>query len=61
LIPVSRAVGIKMLLDLNTPPGGRDQKDQWPSEKMANRYINEIQIMGYDLVNKPNDQDLTVA
>jgi len=59
LIPVSREVGIKMLLDLHTPPDGYDQKDQWPSEKMVNRYINETQSMGYDLVNKPNDQDLT--
>jgi hypothetical protein len=67
-----REVGIKVLLDLHTPPGGRDQNDKWPLfynqtfqdafltvwEKMANRYKNETQIMGYDLVNEPNDRDL---
>jgi len=29
-----------------------------PQEKIANRYKNETQIMGYDLVSEPNDQDL---
>jgi aryl-phospho-beta-D-glucosidase BglC (GH1 family) len=72
LIPVFRQVGIKILLDLHTPPGGRDQNDKWPLfynqtfqdafltvwEKMANRYKNETQIMGYDLVNEPDDRDL---
>ena len=27
-------------------------------EKMANRYKNETQIMGYDLVNEPDGRDL---
>jgi aryl-phospho-beta-D-glucosidase BglC (GH1 family) len=72
LIPVFHEFGIKILLDLHTPPGGRDQNNKWPLfynqtfqdtfltvwEKMANRYKNETQIMGYDLVNEPNDQDL---
>jgi aryl-phospho-beta-D-glucosidase BglC (GH1 family) len=72
LLPVFREIGIKVLLDLHTPPGGRDQNDKWPLfynkqfqdaflavwEKMANRYKNETQIMGYDLVNEPDDRDL---
>jgi aryl-phospho-beta-D-glucosidase BglC (GH1 family) len=72
LIPVFRQVGIKILLDLHTPPGGRDKNEKWPLfynqtfqdafltvwEKMANRYKNETQIMGYDLVNEPDDRDL---
>jgi aryl-phospho-beta-D-glucosidase BglC (GH1 family) len=72
LLPLFRQFGIKILLDMHTPPGGRDQKNQWPLfynktfqdtfltvwEKMANRYKNETQIMGFDIVNEPNDQDL---
>jgi hypothetical protein len=72
LLPVCRELGIKILLDLQTPPGGRDQNDKWPLfysktfqdtflivwEKMANRYKNETQIMGYDLMNEPDDRDL---
>ncbi len=72
LLPVFREIGIKVLLDLHTPPGGRDQNDKWPLfynkqfqdaflavwEKMANRYKNETQIMGYDIVNEPDDRDL---
>jgi len=44
---------------LITPPGRRDQKDQWPWETMANRYKNEIQIMDYALVNESHDQDFS--
>ena len=72
LLPFFRQVGIKVLLDLHTPPGGRDKNDKWPLfynqtfqdaflsvwEKMANRYKNETQIMGFDLVNEPDDRDL---
>jgi aryl-phospho-beta-D-glucosidase BglC (GH1 family) len=72
LIPVCRELGIKILLDLHTPPGGRDQNEKWPLfyekqfqdafltgwEKMANRYKNETQIMGFDILNEPNDHDL---
>jgi endoglucanase len=72
LLPLCRQFGIKILLDLHTPPGGRDQNDKWPLfygkqfqdafltvwEKMANRYKNESQIMGYDLVNEPDDRNL---
>ena len=75
LLPFFRQVGIKILLDLHTAPGGRDPKNQWPLfynqthqntflnvwEKMANRYKNETQIMGFDLVNEPNDQDLAAG
>jgi len=30
LLVFFREVGIRVLLDLHTPPGGRDQNDKWP-------------------------------
>ena len=71
-LPIFRESRIKVLLDLHTPPGGRDPHDKWPLfynqtfqdaylsvwEMMANRYKNETQIMGYDILNEPNDKDV---
>ena len=71
-LPFFHQVDIKVLLDLHTPPSGRDKENQWPLfynetfqdafltvwDKKANRYKNETQIIGFDLVNEPNDQDL---
>jgi len=67
LLPVCREVGIKVCIDMHTPPGGRDpdsvyrmfrQKEfqegfvrLW--EKMARRYRDEPAVWGYDLVNEP--------
>jgi len=71
-LSICRELGIKILLDLHTPPGGRAQNDSWPLfynqtfqntylsiwEKIVNRYKNETQIMGYDILNEPDDRSL---
>lgn len=67
LLPVCRELGIKVCIDMHTPPGGRDPDDVcrmfrqkqfqeafmrlW--EKMARRYRDEPAVWGYDLVNEP--------
>jgi aryl-phospho-beta-D-glucosidase BglC (GH1 family) len=67
-----RELGLNIILDLHTSPDGRDPKENWRMfnekqfqdqflsvwEMMANRYKNESIIMGYDLVNKPDDRDV---
>jgi aryl-phospho-beta-D-glucosidase BglC (GH1 family) len=72
MLPVLRELGLNILLDLHTSPGGRDPKLNWRMfnekqfqdqflsvwEMMANRYKNESIIMGYDLVNEPDDRDV---
>jgi len=72
MLPVLRELGLNVLLDLHTSPGGRDQQERWRLfnekqfqdyflslwEMIANRYKNESIIMGYDLVNEPDDRDL---
>jgi aryl-phospho-beta-D-glucosidase BglC (GH1 family) len=72
MLPVLRKLGLNILLDLHTTPGGRDQQrhyrlfnqkqfqDYFLSvwEMMANRYKNETQIMGYDILNEPDDSNL---
>lgn len=67
LLPVCRQVGIKVLIDLHTPPGGRNDANEcrifkeerfqeafvavW--EKIARRYRGNQTVWGYDLVNEP--------
>jgi len=67
LLPVCREVGLKVLIDLHTPPGGRDQSSRcrmfaekmhqeaflraW--DKIARRYRGNTTVWGYDLVNEP--------
>ncbi|MGC8828797.1 MAG: glycoside hydrolase family 5 protein [Verrucomicrobiia bacterium] len=67
MLPVCREAGILVLIDLHTPPGGRnrasecmifqDKKFQesflkwW--EQIARRYKGEKTIWGYDLMNEP--------
>jgi hypothetical protein len=67
LLPVCRETGLLVLIDLHTPPGGRDaasacrlfheQRFQdaflraW--EKIARRYKGEAAVWGYDLLNEP--------
>jgi hypothetical protein len=62
-----RAHGLKVVVDLHTPPGGRDERRElaifhepkyqdhfvavW--EKIARRYKGHPSIWGYDLVNEP--------
>jgi len=67
LLPVCREAGLVIVLDLHTPPGGRNPASEcrmfhdpqyqatflevW--EHMARRYKDEPIIWGYDLVNEP--------
>ena len=67
LLPVCREVGLKVLIDLHTPPGGRNEAAEcrlfheqrfqeaflgvWA--KIARRYRGEQAVWGYDLVNEP--------
>ena len=67
MLPVCAQAGIKVLIDLHTPPGGRNQANEclifhekrfqakflecW--EKMAARYRANTTVWGYDLVNEP--------
>jgi len=67
LLPVCEEVGICVLIDLHTPPGGRNKAkecnlfkearfqdsfvDVW--KKIATHYRGNKQVWGYDLVNEP--------
>ena len=67
LLPLCRELGISVLIDLHTPPGGRNPANEcrifhekafqtafvalW--ENMARRYKGEKAVWGYDLVNEP--------
>ena len=67
LVPVCERLGIKVLIDLHTPPGGRNEAKEcrlfherrfqesfmawW--EKIARRYRGNKTVWGYDLVNEP--------
>ncbi|MCR4413704.1 MAG: glycoside hydrolase family 5 protein [Thermoguttaceae bacterium] len=67
LLPVCEELGIQVLIDLHTPPGGRDDAnecrmfkearfqqaflDVW--EKIPRRYRGKKTVWGYDLVNEP--------
>ncbi|BCM89278.1 endoglucanase C307 [Abditibacteriota bacterium] len=72
LLPVCRELGIHVLVDLHTPPGGRNAANEcrlfkekkfqdefvrlW--EGMARRYKGEKMVWGYDLVNEPVEGDV---
>jgi len=67
MLPYFKKAGIFVVLDMHTPPGGRDAQsvcrvftdiywqehfyDCW--QKMARKYRGERQIWGYDLINEP--------
>lgn len=67
LLPVCKELGIKVCVDLHTPPGGRNANSEcrifkeerfqeafvavW--EKIAARYKGNPAVWGYDLVNEP--------
>jgi len=67
LLPVCREAGLVVLIDLHTPPGGRDagsvcrifQEERYQEkflavwEKIASRYRTNTIVWGYDLVNEP--------
>jgi len=67
LLPVCREAGLLVLIDLHTPPGGRNGASEcrlfhekrfqdvflraW--EKIARRYKGDATVWGYDLLNEP--------
>lgn len=66
LLPVCKELGLRVVIDLHTPPGGTSaghwlmfseavyqQKfiDTW--DRLVNRFRNEPSIWGYDLLNEP--------
>ncbi|CAF1531799.1 unnamed protein product [Adineta ricciae] len=67
MLPVCRELGIYILIDLHTSPGGRNTDNEWNLfkekrfqntfislwRKIAQRYRNESIVWGYDLVNEP--------
>lgn len=68
LLPVCEQVGLKVLIDLHTPPGGRDHKTLYYRmfeekrfqdaflqlwKKIAHHYQGNMTIWGYDLLNEP--------
>jgi hypothetical protein len=67
MLPICRELGMLVLIDLHTPPGGRNQAKECPLfhekrfqdkfqevwEKIARRYRGNKTVWGYDLVNEP--------
>lgn len=70
LLPVCKALGVKVVIDLHTLPGGRMpgvmtnrlfQEAAWQKvfidvwKEIADKYKNETIIWGYDLANEPDE------
>jgi aryl-phospho-beta-D-glucosidase BglC (GH1 family) len=68
LLPLCQELGLRVLIDLHTPPGGRGAPDKSCAifhradcqkkfleiwEKIAKRYRGAPAVWGYDLVNEP--------
>ena len=67
LLPVCERLGIRVLIDLHTPPDGRDdanncrmfvepsKQEQFVAvwDRIARRYKDQKAVWGYDLVNEP--------
>ena len=67
LLPVCEELGMLIVIDLHTPPGGRDKNSNMPLfqrkelqvefvrawEEIATRYKDKKAIWGYDLLNEP--------
>ncbi|MDD3470862.1 MAG: cellulase family glycosylhydrolase, partial [Thermoguttaceae bacterium] len=68
LLPVCKAAGLRVVVDLHTPPGGRMEKESICQifqrredqehllrvwDKISKRYAGEPTVWGYDLVNEP--------
>jgi len=67
LLPTCTRLGILVVVDLHTPPGGRNKSNECPLfhekrfqdkflevwEKIARRYRGHKAVWGYDLVNEP--------
>ncbi|MGQ9697877.1 MAG: glycoside hydrolase family 5 protein, partial [Armatimonadota bacterium] len=72
LLPVCEKLGIRVLIDLHTPPGGRDaqsvcrlfQEERYQNKflqiwaNLARRYRNSNGVWGYDLLNEPVEGDV---
>ena len=72
LLPVCREAGLMVLIDLHTPPGGRDdshncrlfQEKRFQENflswwtKIARRFRDQPNIWGYDLVNEPVEGEI---
>jgi endoglucanase len=73
MLPLCDELGIKVVIDLHTPPGGRNPADNTCRlfavkefqeafarlwEQMARRYRDNRVIWGYDLVNEPVEGSL---
>ena len=72
LLPVCRGLGLLVLIDLHTPPGGRNDANEcrlfhekrfqdkfleiW--DRIARRYKGNEAVWGYDLVNEPVEGDM---
>jgi hypothetical protein len=73
LLPVCKELGIAVLIDLHTPPGGRNAANEcrifhekkWQDkflavwDKIALRYRGNTTVWGYDLVNEPVEGTVT--
>lgn len=73
MLPACRENGLKVVIDLHTTPGGRNEKlesllftdkryqdkflEVW--EKIARRYNGNDVVWGYDLANEPDDRKLS--
>lgn len=75
MLPTLRQLKLNVILDLHTPPGGghwntfyrlwtqAEFQDCFLSvwEMMAVKYKNETQIIGYDILNEPDDKSLVAG
>jgi hypothetical protein len=72
LFPLCAKLGIAVLIDLHTPPGGRDdantcrmfQEKRFQDKflevwrRLVTRYLGQKAVWGYDLVNEPVEGDV---
>jgi hypothetical protein len=73
MLPVCQANGLRVVIDMHTPPGGYDRQAKEHRifresvhrreiiaswEKIAQRYKNSPVVWGYDLVNEPHFRDV---
>lgn len=72
LLPVCRELGIMVVIDLHTPPGGRAADQSMPLfsrkeyqdafvtawERLSRRYRGNKAVWGYDLLNEPVEGDI---
>ncbi len=68
VLPLAKKYGIRIIVDLHTPPGGRESSREWRMffnksyahhfvecwKRIARRFKARPEIYGFDLVNEPN-------